>query len=109
MGYSGIKTYDLVKNGYNRILEIIKRPSRYFWLPNNIKDVNAYLSSQDIDISRGFKVLPKRWIVERTFAWLDKYRRMHKDYEFLCSTSETMILAALSRTMLRRISKAMNF
>jgi transposase len=37
---------------------------------------------------RGFEVLPRRWMVERTFSWLSQNRRMSKDYERLCSTSE---------------------
>ena len=48
----------------------------------------------------GFKVLPKRWVVERTFAWLTKCRRLSKDYERLTSTSEAFILLAMCRLML---------
>ena len=51
----------------------------------------------------GFRVLPKRWIVERTFAWLSFQRRFSKDYEFLTSTSETMIRVAIIGLMLRRL------
>jgi putative transposase len=40
---------------------------------------------------RGIEVLPRRWVVERTFAWLGKYRRLSKDYEFLPESSEVMI------------------
>lgn len=108
MGYSGAKTYSVVKTKYKKILEIIKRPRKYFWVPAEVKDVNFYLQAQGIDITGGFKILPKRWIVERTFAWLDKYRRMHKDYEYLCSTSENLILAAMVRTMLSRIYRMQN-
>jgi len=50
-----------------------------------------------------FKVLPKRWIVERTFAWIDKCRRLSKDYERLASTSEAFILLAMCRLMLNYI------
>lgn len=52
-----------------------------------------------------FSVEPKRWIVERTFAWLGKCRRMSKDYELLTDTSMTMIYLAMSRLMLRRLNK----
>ena len=52
---------------------------------------------------RGFAVLPKRWIVERTFGWLEGYRRLAKDYERLCETSEAMVQLAISRLMLNRI------
>ena len=51
-----------------------------------------------------FKVLPKRWIVERTFAWLSKFRRLSKDYEFFTDNSEAMILISASRLMLNRLS-----
>ena len=52
---------------------------------------------------RGFEVLPRRWVVERTFSWLSQNRRMSKDYERLCSTSESFIYAAMSRLMVRRL------
>ncbi len=55
---------------------------------------------------RGFKVLPRRWVVERTFAWLGQNRRMSKDYERLCATGETFIYAAMSRLMARRLARA---
>ncbi len=51
----------------------------------------------------GFKVLPKRWVVERTFAWIDKCRRLSKDYERLASTSEAFILLAMCKLMLNYI------
>jgi putative transposase len=51
-----------------------------------------------------FVVLPKRWIVERTFAWLGKYRRLSKDYETLTECSEAMILIAMTNLMLHRLS-----
>lgn len=54
----------------------------------------------------GFEVLPKRWIVERTFAWWNQYRRLSKDYELLPQMSEAMIYGAMIHTMLRRLSKA---
>jgi putative transposase len=52
----------------------------------------------------GFEVLPKRWVVERTFAWLGRYRRLSKDYELLPEVSESMIYASMVRLMLRRLS-----
>jgi putative transposase len=53
--------------------------------------------------SKGFAVLPRRWVVERSFAWLGRYRRFSKDYEALTATSEAMIWAAFGTTMLRRL------
>ncbi|MCA1626636.1 MAG: IS5 family transposase [Acidobacteria bacterium] len=55
------------------------------------------------DDQQGFVILPKRWIVERTFGWLIKHRRLSKDYEALCETSEVMVYAAMIRLMLARL------
>jgi putative transposase len=55
---------------------------------------------------RGFRVLPRRWVVERTFSWLSQNRRMSKDYERLCATSEAFIYAAMTRLMVRRLAHA---
>lgn len=57
------------------------------------------------DDQQGFVVLPRRWVVERTFAWLGNYRRLSKDYEVLPATSESMIYAAMVHVMLRRIAR----
>ena len=53
---------------------------------------------------RGFAVLPWRWIVERTFAWLGRYRRLKSDYERLPETTEAIIHIAMIRLMLRRLA-----
>ena len=55
------------------------------------------------DKEKGFKLLPKRWVVERTFGWLGRYRRLSKDYEKLTETSEAMIQMAMIHIMLRRL------
>jgi putative transposase len=55
---------------------------------------------------RGFQVLPRRWVVERTFSWIDQNRRMSKDYERLTDTGEAFIYVAMSRLMVRRLARS---
>jgi putative transposase len=57
------------------------------------------------DNAPGFVVQPQRWIVERTFGWFNRYRRLSKDYEYLTSTSETMIHVAMINLMVRRLAR----
>lgn len=54
----------------------------------------------------GFSVLPRRWVVERTFAWLGKQRRLSKDYEEKPASSEAFILIAMTALMARRLAPA---
>ena len=54
---------------------------------------------------KGFQVLPRRWVVERTFAWLDRSRHLSKDYERKTPSSEGQVYIASSRLMLWRICK----
>ncbi len=53
----------------------------------------------------GFQVLPRRWVVERTFAWLGRHRRLSKDYEVLTATEEAWMYLAMIRLMLVRLAK----
>jgi putative transposase len=52
-----------------------------------------------------FAVVPRRWVVERTFAWLGRYRRLARDYEYLPATSENAVYLAASITLLRRMDR----
>lgn len=79
-GYAG-QLIDWVKHWGRWTLEIVKR-------------------SED---AVGFAVLPRRWIVERTFAWLGKYRRLSKDYETPSESSESMIRIAMINLMIHRL------
>ena len=54
----------------------------------------------------GFKLLPRRWVVERSFGWLNRSRRLSKDYEQSISSSEAMIMLAMIRIMLRHLARA---
>lgn len=53
----------------------------------------------------GFKVIPKRWIVERTFGWLNNFRRMSKDYEHNYTTSEHIIYINMITLMLKKLAR----
>jgi putative transposase len=56
------------------------------------------------DDTKGFKVLPRRWVVERTFGWLNRERRLSKDYERKESSSEAFVYWGMTRLMARRLS-----
>lgn len=56
------------------------------------------------DDVKGFKVLPRRWVVERTFGWLGRQRRLSKDYEYRTDTSEAMVHVTMIGVMLRRLA-----
>ena len=58
--------------------------------------------SMQIKEQKGFQVLPKRWVIERTFAWLNGSRRLSKDYETSCCSAETMIMISHAATLLKR-------
>jgi putative transposase len=64
------------------------------------------LNWQKLMPAQGFVVLPRRWVVERTFSWIDKNRRMSKDYERLPQSGEAFIYVAMSRLMLRRLARS---
>ena len=81
-GYAG-QLIEWVKDTCGWALEIVKRS----------------------DDQSGFVVLPRRWVVERTFAWLGKYRRLSKDYETLPVMSEGWIYLSMSHVMTRRLAR----
>jgi len=61
------------------------------------------------DKPKGFQVVPKRWVVERTFGWLGRYRRLSKDYEKFPETSEAMIRMAMIHIMVRRLEPTQQY
>jgi putative transposase len=97
-----------LKARFNR-LKVIFADSAYGRnnLPECVKDAFGWVLQtvlRPVNV-KGFVVLPKRWIVERTFAWLGRYRRHSKDYERNTASSEAMIYIAMSHIMLRRIAR----
>jgi len=56
------------------------------------------------DDVKGFEVLPRRWVVERTFAWLGRYKRLVRDYELCPEHSESMIYVAMTQLLLKRLA-----
>jgi len=76
-------------------IEIVQRPSRWGRYPEGVEPPPM----------PRFTVLKRRWVVERTIAWIRRYRTMSKDYEFLPETSESFIYAAMSRLMLKRLTE----
>jgi transposase len=83
-GYQGKDFMQKVMNQFRWIVEVVKR-------------------SDDL---AGFVVIPKRWIVERTFGWLNWNRRLSKNYEMLTTTGEAFCYVAMIRIMLRRLENA---
>ena len=53
----------------------------------------------------GFEVIKRRWVVERTFAWISRNRRLSRDYEFLAETTEALVYVRMIRLMVKRLAK----
>ena len=93
-------------------VEVVRKPPKpvpekvaKVWAQEWAKEVKE-VNWQSLMLPRGFQVLPRRWVVERTFAWISHNRRMAKDYERLCATGEAFVYAAMTRLMLRRLVRA---
>jgi putative transposase len=82
--YSGIDYHQAIKNQTGIDLEVVERE------PGQV----------------GFKLLPHRWVVERTFSWMGNYRRMSKDYEYWVYNADAMIYAAMVHLMTRRLTRS---
>jgi putative transposase len=77
-------------------VEVVRKPRKWLWWP----------ADQELPpMPTGFQVLPRRWVVERTFAWLGRHRRLSKDYEVLPATEEAWIYLAMSRLMTARLAR----
>lgn len=83
-GYAGNKLGDALREGNGPTIEIVRRPDR----------------------AKGFVLVARRWIVERTFAWLGRCRRLAKDWETSISSAQAWLLIASIRNLARRIARA---
>jgi putative transposase len=94
-GYNGKgKGQDWIEQHLGWTTQVVKPPPRRVLVAGDIEPTPR----------PPFTILPRRWVVERTFAWLGQSRRLSKDYERLCKTSEAMVYAAMSRLMVRRLA-----
>jgi len=102
---SATKVFQLLKDRFNRLVKIIADGGYRGELIENTKTSFGLILEVILrkDDSPKFQVIPKRWVVERTFAWFESYRRLSKDFEFLTDTSENMIRLAMIKLMLNRL------
>lgn len=98
----------VIVGGQNRFVwdQVSKSKSSFPDLPAWVKDTFGWILQTVLRPvqAKGFVVLPKRWIVERTFAWLARHRRHSRDYEHRTETSEAMIYISMIALMSRRLA-----
>ena len=96
-----------LRGRFNRLSKIFADGGYRGELVDNVKKIFGWILDIVLrsDHEKAFVVLPKRWVVERTFSWFESYRRLSKDYEYSTETSETMIQLVMIRLMLNRIEK----
>jgi putative transposase len=112
-GYRGEdKGKDWVEKTLGWSVDLVERPRKpapegvlMSWAREWAKE-GVTVDWQELLPSKGFQVLPRRWVVERTIAWIAQNRRMSKDYERLCASGEAFVYAAMSRLMLRRLARS---
>lgn len=87
-------------------VEVVKPP--YTPRGDTAQAVRELLGEQEFArrYPAGFRVLPRRWVVERTFAWFGKQRRLSKEYELLPRTTETWAYLTMGRLLVRRLAAA---
>ena len=90
-----LKTF-LFDSGYHS-------PALHHWC-QQVFSVDVQMTNRGHDKQKGFVVQPKRWIVERTFGWLNRFRRLSKDYEQRPEVSESFIYLSMIQLMLRRLT-----
>ena len=95
-GYRGADLRRWITEGLGLSLEIVQRKPRWVWVRNDVEPE---------PIPAGFEVIRRRWVVERTFAWISRNRRMSRDYELLPETGEALIYVTMIRLMLKRLAR----
>jgi putative transposase len=95
MAYRGQQLRTWVEQECGWIVDIVQRPRRWGWYPINVEPPPI----------PAFTVLPRRWVVERTIAWIGRYHRLSKEYEDLPASREAMIYVAMSRLRLRWLAR----
>ena len=111
-GYRGEnKGADWVEKTLGWSVDLVERPKKpapeevlMAWAKEWAKEGVA-VDWQKLLPPKGFVVLPRRWVVERTIAWIEQNRRMSKDYERLCASGESLVYAAMIRLMTRRLAR----
>jgi len=111
-GYRGEdKGADWVRKALGWSVDLVERPRKAapeevlkLWAREWAKERVA-VDWQKLMPPKGFQVLPRRWVVERTIAWIEQNRRMSKDYEKLCASGESFVYAAMIRLMTRRLAR----
>ena len=110
-GYRG-RGKDWVEHSLGVEVEVVNRSPKP--PPQKVLEIWArewFKEGHQMDLGKlptrpGFENLPRRWVAERTFAWISHNRRMAKDYERMCSTGEAFIHAAMTRLIVRRLARA---
>jgi len=113
---ANVQDYHGARQVLQRLKAVVGERLRKIWadaIYKGDKHLRAWVAEQfgwDLEVVerdagiKGFQVLPKRWVVERTFAWLGRNRRLSKDYDLLPETSETWIYIAMTNLMVRRLA-----
>jgi putative transposase len=97
---------DAVRRTLARVREVIADSGFSRRFVDWVRRVCRWRVTTTANAPKGFRVHPRRWVVERTFAWLVRYRRLTVDREYKPETSEAVILAAMAHRMLRRLYPA---
>ncbi len=86
-----------VENTLGWTVQIVERPRRWVRVPEG-EEPPSY--------PKGFIVVPRRWVVERTFSWIGQNRRMSRDYERLPESGEAFMCVVMARLMVRRLARS---